>query len=385
MPSVLLLTDADVFAGTERHILDLALALRDAGVEPTIGCPEPSPLADAAASEGLPVLLVGLPGQPKGGRADWATLRRLRAAFRRDAFSVVHVHNGRSALIAALAGAGERLPIVMTQHFLSPARTTRQGVRSMCSRLAHSWLESRIAGHIAISEAVCSASIAAGIADPAKIQVVPNGIRMPERVDPQAVLDSEPWFAEGSPRIFCAARAEPEKDLATLIAAMRELQRMVPTARCIIAGGGRLLESLRETVSKPIDQGSHSHEPNVRLLGFRSDVANWMSAADIFVLPCPVEGFGMVLVEAMALGKPIVACAAGGPCEIVDSGKTGFLVPPKSPAAMAQALATLASDPMLRQSMGQAGYQRYQEMFTAKYMAERIAGVYRDASSRMKT
>ena len=384
MSSVLLLTDADVFAGTERHILDLALALRDAGVEPTIGCPEPSPLAEAAASDNLPMLLVGLPSQPKGGRADWATLHRLRAAFRRDAFSVVHVHNGRSAFIAALAGAGKRLPMVMTQHFLNPARTTRKGLRGMCSKIAHGWLESRIARHIAISQAVESASISAGIADTAKIQVVHNGIRLPERAEPQAVLDPDPWFAEGGPRIFCAARAEPEKDLATLVASMRALQRMVPTARCIIAGDGQQLESLREMAAKPSNDGTSVQEPNVRLIGFRRDVADWMSAADIFVLPSPAEPFGLVLLEAMALGKPIVACAAGGPCEIVDSGKTGILVPPKSPSAMAQALATLAADPNLRHSMGQAGYRRYQEMFTAQRMAERIAGVYREASSRME-
>jgi glycosyltransferase involved in cell wall biosynthesis len=379
--NVLILTDADVFAGTERHIFDLAVALLEAGVEPTIGCPESSPLAEAAASENLPILQVGVSGQPKGGRADWATLRRLRSAFRRNAFSVVHVHNGRSAFIAALAGAGKRLPMVMTQHFLSPARTTRKGVRGVCSKLAHGWLESRISRHIAISQAVRSASISAGIADPAKIQVVLNGIRKPQRVDSNAVLEANSWFADGSPRIFCAARAEPEKDLATLVAAMQELRVSVPNARCVIAGGGQQLESLREMAAKPINDGSCLQEPNVQLLGFRQDVANWMSAADIFVLPSPAEPFGLVLLEAMAVGKPIVACAAGGPCEIVDSGQTGFLVPPKSPSAMAEALATLAADPNLRQSMGQAGYRRYQEMFTAKTMAEQIAGIYQEVLS----
>jgi len=378
MSSVLLLTDADVFAGTERHILDLALALRDAGVEPTIGCPEPSPLAEAAASDNLPMLLVGLPGQPKGGRADWATLHRLRAAFRRDAFSVVHVHNGRSAFIAALAGAGKRLPMVMTQHFLNPARTTRKGLRGMCSRIAHGWLESRIAHHIAISQAVESASISAGIADTAKIQVVHNGIRLPERAEPQAVLDPDPWFAEGGPRIFCAARAEPEKDLATLVASMRALQRMVPTARCIIAGGGRQLESLREMAAKPSNDGTSVQEPNVRLIGFRRDVADWMSAADIFVLPSPAEPFGLVLLEAMSSGLPVIASSGGAAPEIVQDQTTGLLFTPHDAAQLAERLRMSIPFPEVRKRMGDAAQQRFQSCFTTQRMAAETASVYRD-------
>ena len=114
----------------------------------------------------------------------------------------------------------------------------------------------------------------------------------------------------------------------------------------------------------------------IRLLGFRSDVSALMAACDIFVLPAPAEPFGLVLIEAMALGKPVIAAGAGGPLEIVADGETGLLFAPGNAESLATAMTRLLTDAPMRKRMGEAGRKRYEKMFTAQQMAEKMLDSY---------
>src|SRR5690606_2074327 len=122
-------------------------------------------------------------------------------------------------------------------------------------------------------------------------------------------------IAVGRRMVFCASRLEPEKDVLTLIRAMAVVQRAQPGALCCIAGEGSMRVEIEREIAR-LGVGE-----NVRLLGYRTDVAELMAAADLFVLPCPVEAFGLVLLEAMGAQKAIVATRAGGPVEIVVEGE----------------------------------------------------------------
>jgi glycosyltransferase involved in cell wall biosynthesis len=115
----------------------------------------------------------------------------------------------------------------------------------------------------------------------------------------------------------------------------------------------------------------------VRLLGFRDDVRSIMAAGDVFVLPAKAEPFGLVLVEAMALGKPVIATRAGGPLDIVVPGATGLLVEPGSSAELAEAILALLADAAEREAMGARGRERYEQVFTVDRMAGAMAAVYR--------
>ena len=124
---------------------------------------------------------------------------------------------------------------------------------------------------------------------------------------------------------------------------------------------------------------SNSSQPDavgIRLLGFRSDVSVLMAACDIFVLPAPAEPFGLVIIEAMALGKPVIAAGAGGPVEIVVDGETGLLFEPGNSQSLAVAMQRLLIDAPLRQRMGEASRQRYAKFFTADQMAKKMLAVY---------
>jgi glycosyltransferase involved in cell wall biosynthesis len=99
----------------------------------------------------------------------------------------------------------------------------------------------------------------------------------------------------------------------------------------------------------------------------------------LFVLPSPAEPFGLVIVEAMALGRAVIATAAGGPLEIVVNGQTGVLVPPRDPRGLADAILRLSASGELRALMGAAGRELFQARFTTDQMAAQVQAVYQDA------
>ena len=364
---VLLLTDADAFAGTERHMLDLAQALAGENVQPAISCPVPAPLATRARGAGVRVLPIA-----KHGLIDWPAIRRLRRALKHREFDLVHAHNGRTALNAALAQLlARRGKVVMTQHFLAPDHAGRGGVKGKVSHAAHHWMGGRLGGTIAISEAVREAAIERGDA-PEDLHTILNGIAEPATSQQSRAMTRAQWnVPTDAPLIVCVARLQGEKDIATLLRAMPDVLRAAPDAHCLIAGQGDLQDELEGL------RGELGLDARVRLLGFVSDVPALMAAADVFCLPARAEPFGLVLVEAMAARLPVVAAREGGPVEIVEDGVTGSLVPPQDTAALAAALTELVQDPERARAMGELGRLHYKERFTSARMAREIAAFYR--------
>jgi glycosyltransferase involved in cell wall biosynthesis len=291
---------------------------------------------------------------------------------------LIHAHNGRTALLAAIAvRLARRGALVTTQHFLDPAHTTRRGWKAAVSRLAHRWVQRQTGQCIAVSDAAGKGMLSRnpGLAD--KLTVVPNGISAP---DPDAValarLRESLGLSSTAPMIACVARLEPEKDIRTLIDAMPRVIATVPEVRCVIAGEGSQRRILEDRICEA------GLGANVILAGFIKDAPALIAAADLFVLPSRAEPFGLVLLEAMALGKATIATAAGGPLEIVDSGHTGLLVPPANPDALAAAIIRLLAEPDTRRSMGAQGRERFEQKFTAQTMGAATLEVYAKAANR---
>lgn len=365
---VVLYTDSDIFAGTERHILELARGLRQENVDVAIACPEASPLIDLASRMGVKTIHV-----EKRGLLDSSAIRRLRRLFRSGEIDIVHAHNGRTALLsviaAMLAGKGS---VVATQHFLEPAHTTLHGLSAILSRKVHRWVQQEARHFIAVSGAAKELMLGRNSGLSHKLSWIPNGISAPE-LDSLVPVDSVRQALRVTSDmllIVCAARLEHEKHVDDLVVAMKGVTEKFPRAMCVVAGTGSLRDSLQKRIN---EQGLSG---GVRLLGFREDALSLIQAADIFVLPSRAEPFGLVLLEAMALGKPVVACAAGGPLEIVEHGVTGLLVAPGEPSAMSEALLQLLTDPIARKKMGESGRRRYEDYFTTEKMSAATLNVY---------
>lgn len=366
--NVLLLTDSGAIAGTEKHILTLAVGLRDGGTTALLGCPVSSALSAQAEGLGIPVVPI-----QKGGTLDCAAVRCLVRLLRAGEVDIVHAHNGRTAFSAALAVLLARHGrSVFTQHFLAPDYVEARGMNTQLRRLAHRWVNRHIHHFIAVSQAVRDGIVSRREAPASHITVIPNGI-FPDlgALQPASVVRAELGIADSQPLVVSAGRLEPEKNPGLLLEAMALVTGAVPHAVCVLAGDGSLENALRERT------GSLGLGDMVRLPGFCSDVNSLLNAADVFVLPSSVESFGLVLVEAMALEKPVIATQVGGPLEIVADGVTGLLVPPADPAAMAEAIRALLADPERRRAMGEAGRARFEAQFTAERMARETVEVYR--------
>jgi glycosyltransferase involved in cell wall biosynthesis len=370
--TVLLLTDADVFAGTERHILSLACALQGEQIEVKIGCPVPSPLAQQAAAAKIEVISIA-----KRGLIDWRAAKQLRRLVKSGQIHLVHTHNGRTCLAAAIGLWGTRGRLVASQHFLDPAHTRRHGAAAMVSRILHHWMNGRVDKFIAVSQAVADALCPREKISRDRIAVIHNGLAASpaEPLRPVSEVRGVLGIDPQAPLVVCAARLEAEKNIGALILAMQSVRERLPAARCLIAGKG----SLHPALAAQIEQlGLTGH---VRLLGFRTDVPSLINAGDCFVLPSHAEPFGLVLLEAMALAKPVVATHVAGPLEIVDAGVTGLLVAPSDSAGLADSIVRLLTDRALAATMGQAGRRRLESHFTDQRMAAATAAVYRQVVS----
>ena len=365
---IALLTDTTAFAGTEQHILDLGIALRDLGCAVEIACPAAGLLSERARSAGV----AHFPVEKSAwlGLGAIATLRRRLQAGELD---IIHSHNGRTALIAAiaarLAGGGRT---ITTQHFLQPARTLRRGPIAWVAKRLHAWVLARAARVIAISGPVRDAILERGEAPASSVQTVWNGIADPLAAPllPAAALRAGFGIPEGAPLAVCAARLEPEKQVGVLIDAFRTVAAALPQARCLIAGEGRQHAALQQQIDAAGLQSS------VRLVGFRSDVLSLVHAGDVFALPSAAEPFGLALVEAMALRKPVIATRAGGPLEIVQEGESGLLVPASDPAALGGAILRVLQDAALAERLGAGGRARFERFFTAPRMAAELLSIY---------
>jgi glycosyltransferase involved in cell wall biosynthesis len=153
------------------------------------------------------------------------------------------------------------------------------------------------------------------------------------------------------PTVLCVCRMYPRKDIGTLIRATDMLRRSVPGVRLELVGDGPQRRVLGQLVrARRLDDHVVFHGQ----IDFPSLVARYASC-DVFCLPSRQEGFGLVYLEAMAAGKPIVACAGTAAEELLSDGTHGRLVPPGDPAALALALQGLLADPALRARMGATG------------------------------
>lgn len=211
--------------------------------------------------------------------------------------------------------------------------------------------------------------------------IVPYGI-VP--VPDEAVRPFNPNALPNEFTILYLGRLEKRKGIQDLFAAMPDVLTAVPNAKFIIAGADNSARDgfLEQT---GMDYATYFHKtypklaPHVTFLGQVSEekLNQLYQSCDLFVAPSLYESFGLIYLEAMNYGKPVIGCQAGGIPEVVDDGVTGKLVDPEAPAQLAEAIISLLKEPHLLYEMGSAGRQQLLERFTYVQMAKQFAAVYR--------
>lgn len=306
-----------------------------------------------------------------------AGLRRLGALL--DAFQpdVLHTHLSHASVAGAIASLfHRRVLLVQTRHYGDyVARFRRRRL------VADSWAARRCDHVIAVSEAA-KAQLVDGEGVPAqRVTVVENGVEWSllselDRADGQRRLAE--LGVSSRCTIGCAATFNNHKGHTYLLQAMDLVRRRYPEACLVLLGTGTEESTTRAEVER---LGLQRH---VHFLGHRADGHALMSGLDLYVQPSINEGFGLAVIEAMAMRLPVVASAVGGMLKTVDPGRTGLLVPPADPRALADAMLTLIEDRSLAASLGAHASERVRSRYSLQRMMGEYDAVYRAALERRR-
>jgi L-malate glycosyltransferase len=340
--------------GGERQVLWLAEALVRQGHRSVIAARPGEPLWERARTAGIEVV----PCAPLG-EADVLAAWKLRREIVARGVQVVHAHTGHAVALAALAVRGSDVRMVVTRRVDFRLRDNA-GTR---------WKYRQAHAIIAISEAVARALRESGV-DGDRITLVHSGVDLRRTLEPAlpATLE-EVGVPAGAPLVVQVGALVPHKDPVTFVRAIGVAARQVPGVRGLLVGDGELLADVEASIAEQDLYGV------VLLAGYRRDADSLLAAADVATLSSREEGLGTVLLDAMAMSRPIAACAGGGIPEVVEDGVTGLLVPPGDSEALGDAIARILLDRELAGRLGRAGRERV-ESFSVDHTAELTARVY---------
>ena len=356
--TILHLTHQGDGAGSTISIAALAAAQRDAGHRVIVGCRPESLLAATAHDTGLEVV-------PLAFERPARLALEIAGVARQAAADVVNSHAARDRAACRLARLTGRLPAACVM-------TRRQMPRSLpLSVMLNGFVADRT---IAVSRAVARALVRRG-APPWRVSVVPNGVDL-ARIDrdvPGGAIETarvlagwRPW----RPTVGVVAR---RKDHAVLLRALPALERPITLTLVGVAPDPEILA---------LAAAAPQHE--VRCVPFRPDVLAFYRLFDVVVLPSRREGLSQALLEAMALGLPVVASRAGGNVDLVSHGEDGWLVPSRDSLAFAGALSRLLGDAGLRARLGARARQTARGRYALARTAAATEAAYRVALAQRR-
>ncbi len=325
---ILQVSSAEHWGGGETHVSELVKSLRNSGHDVLIAGRPNSPLK---AQIQLPFL----------NSADFITAMRLRTRLKRERFDIVHAHLARDYTIVVAAAWKIRGPkVVFTRHLLHPIR------RHLLYRRVDAW----IAPTSQILETLAPLA-------PKTSEVIPNWVDLEQ-------FPLRPHSLHRPPTIGLLGQVSPHKGHDDAIEALRRLDS---NFKLLVAGKG---DTSYETEIRQKTAGL-----TVEFIGFVSR-SDFFQKIDLLIVPSWQEPFGIVLLEAMASGVPVIATGRGGPAEIISSPLEGVLVPPRDPCALANAIQSLAGDEARRLAIVRHARERVEKHFDMRIVIPKIEKFY---------
>ncbi len=350
-----------VSGGTQRHLVEVLKLIDRTRFTPiVVSVKGHGPLGAVIRAAGVELVELDL-GPSMIGRDFWRCVREAAAVLQAHRVGIIQYFEWRAGLIALLAarriGGCRRVAArrsVPKEH----------GVQRLLADLVV-----LAADRIIVNAEMLRPQGRAG----ERTDVIPSGVDT-ERFQPtsdRGAAKLRLGLDAALPVIGTVGRLEPRKGTATLlaaVAAMRDAGR--PAISTLIVGDGPLRDALAAEAERL------RITSQVRLLGDRAEVREVLDALDAFVLPSRTEGMSNALLEAMAMGLPVVATAVGGNPEVIADGRSGVLVPADDPAAMAAAVARVLDDASFAARLGAAARRTVEERYGARSMVRRLEAVY---------
>ncbi len=367
-------------AGAQSHLGTLVPSLDREGFEPEVVCLlGGGPVAEELRACGVPVEVLGL-GRLYAPRAIAGALR-LAHRLRARRVDVLHTYLVSANIYGMLAGRLAGVGAVVT------SRRDTGFSRNWRLQLVEEWLVNPLADRVvANAPAVAEAALRERGLACEKVVVVPNGVDL-ERFDPslyprdeaRAWAGREWGIASDDTVVGAVGSLTPVKGHSDLLEAAARVVVRRPRTRFVVVGDGPLRPALEDQVLR---LGLREH---VVFTGGRGDVPRLLASFDIVALPSHTEGLSNVLLESMAMARPVVATAVGGNPDVLREGASGRLVPARDPEALAAGLARMIEDPEAAQAMGREARRDVELRFSRQRMVEGYEALYRGLPRRAGT
>ncbi|PUE19631.1 glycosyl transferase family 1 [Limnohabitans sp. MMS-10A-160] len=348
--------------GAERQVVDIADRLAVLGHEVKIAyLTGPSPIRPN--SEKVEIVGMGMKKTVSGFFHAYFGLRNLIHSFKP---AVVHSHMVHANILTRLVRLSCRIPrLVCTAHSTNEGGKLRMLAYRLTTSLAN------ISTNVSV-EAVTSFEAQGAVAR-GKMIAIPNGIDVERFKSEESIrikIRKQVGVAENEKVVIAVGRLHEAKDYPNLFRAFANVMLITNNVRLWIIGDGDLRSNLSQEVKKL------GIENKVNFFGVQSKISDWMNGADVFVLSSAWEGFGLVVAEAMACEKVVVATDAGGVKEVL--GDCGFLVPTRDSKLLSEALVrALALSSSEAQALGADGRQRVLTHFSLDFVVQRWLAIYK--------
>jgi glycosyltransferase involved in cell wall biosynthesis len=356
--------------GGAKHVYDLISQLQDE-FSFSVACPDNGPYFRKFKDLGVPVFDV--PFSVVSPQSFFQMLRMIK----RDSIDLVHVHGRKAGVYGRLACRFAKRSVVYSFHGLHHQkhgaflRALSIGVERALGKYTDRFIN--------VSNSERQACLALGLLKAEQGLVVCNGIDW-QPFD-SVVVDAKQvklslGFEPDDIVVGQIAKFDVQKAQDNLAAAIPLVLVQCSQVKFLFVGDGPLRPQIEEQVRRL------GVERQVVFTGYREDVAMLLKSLDVVVLPSRWEGLPLVLLEAMACRKPIVATRVTGIVDVVVDGVTGFLVPGAVPAPLAEKIVLLVQDAQLRRELGGHGRKRLEQKFSLQHMVEQTRKVYQDLLDR---
>lgn len=305
---------------------------------------------------------------------DWRSYQTLRRWLREIAPDIVHTHSSKAGILGRAAAWNLGLPVVHTIHG-SPFHAYQSRTAYELYRRLERWAARRCDRLISVCDAMTDQYVAAGVAPRELFETVYSGMEVEPFLNPPRQRDEvrrELGFAPDNVVVAKVARLFELKGHADVVSAARTVAAANPQVRFLFIGDGLLHAELERIIA---DAGLHDRFVFTGLVPPQT-VPELLGAADIVVHASLREGLARVLPQGLIAGKPVVSYDVDGAREVVITGETGFLLPPRDIAGLARAILTLANDAPLRERLGSTGRARFTDQFRRQTMTRRLREIY---------
>lgn len=363
------LAGSAAYGGGERYLELLFDRLDRVRYRRLLICPEPGPFLSRMKERGVDTQLVHL-----APLFNPIALWRLTRLLARERVTILQTHGARANFYGRIAGRLAGVPVIISTVHNSlkdyEVRSLRRGLYTFLLRMTLP-LVHRI---ICVSNANRRDLIDECPAAEARIETVYNGVDPSSfPFQPNRKKFREELGIVSGPILVMIARLTEAKGHRYLLQALPHLLETWPQLCCVCVGEGELRDDLhRLAVELAVER-------SCRFVGVREDIADILAATDVVVLPSLSEGFPFVLLEALAMGCPVVASRVNGVPELIEDHKTGLLVPSRDSQALATAIREVLSDPTAASKMGAKGRAIVQERFTVDQMVANTTAIFDSA------